>query len=72
MSWHKLAGVRRELRGHIREWWARLTGNNMGVLAGQHDQLIGKIQRRYGSAAEQAERRAIAREARARRIIIPR
>jgi uncharacterized protein YjbJ (UPF0337 family) len=68
MSGHQLKGKWREVRGHIREYWGRLTRDDQRVLAGQRDQLIGKVQQRYGTAADQAERRVAALEARASRL----
>lgn len=62
MRGHHLEGVWRELRGRIRERWGEMTHDDGNVIAGQRDQLIGKVQQLYGTAAEQAERKITAFE----------
>lgn len=65
MSGHHIQGVWREVRGHLRERWGKLTHDDLDVIAGRRDQLIGKVQQLYGTAAQQAERHIAALERRA-------
>lgn len=46
----------KQLKGKIREGWGKLTGRELGVLDGKRDQLIGKIQGKYGAALERAKK----------------
>jgi uncharacterized protein YjbJ (UPF0337 family) len=38
----------------VKEKWGKLTANDLDVIAGNHDQLQGKIQERYGITKEEA------------------
>lgn len=55
MNWDQIAGSWKEFTGKIRENWGDLTDDDMAVIAGKRDQLVGTIQRRYGIEKEKAE-----------------
>ena len=38
------------------EQWGKLTDDDLDVIAGEQDQLEGRLQERYGYAKDQAER----------------
>ena len=42
----------------MREKWRKLTSDDLDVIAGRRNQLIGKLQEKYGLAREAAEREA--------------
>jgi uncharacterized protein YjbJ (UPF0337 family) len=44
------------LVGKAKEKWGRLTDDDWKIVEGKRDQLVGKIQERYGLAREEAER----------------
>jgi uncharacterized protein YjbJ (UPF0337 family) len=50
-----LKGNAKQLRGQMREWWGKLTDDDLEQAAGQKDKLIGKLQERYGYSREQAQ-----------------
>ncbi len=50
-----MAGQWKEFGGTVREHWGKLTNDDLDVIAGQRDQLIGKIQQLYGSSREVIE-----------------
>lgn len=54
----KIAGYWKQLKGKIKEHWGRLTDDDVKAIEGQKDQLIGRLQERYGYTREQAEREA--------------
>ncbi len=56
MNEMQLRGRWKQIRGRVRERWGRLTHDDLDVIAGRRDQLVGKIQERYGVAREEAER----------------
>jgi uncharacterized protein YjbJ (UPF0337 family) len=41
-----------------RERWGKLTDDDWQAVAGKKDQLVGRIQERYGLAKEEAEKSA--------------
>jgi uncharacterized protein YjbJ (UPF0337 family) len=47
-----LEAVRRQGQGEV----GQLTDNDWQVVEGRRDQLVGRIQKRYGIAREEAER----------------
>ena len=51
-----LGGNWKQLKGKITEKWGKLTDDDLQVVAGRRDQLIGRIQERYGIARDEAER----------------
>lgn len=58
MNWDQVAGNWKQLKGAAKEKWGRLTDDELESMAGQRDQLIGRLQEHYGMAKEEAEREA--------------
>jgi len=48
MDWNRVQGNWKQLKGKVKENWGKLTDDDLDVIAGQRDQLEGKIQQRYG------------------------
>jgi uncharacterized protein YjbJ (UPF0337 family) len=44
------------MSGRLKEKWGKLTDDELDQMAGNRDQLVGKIQERYGCARDEAER----------------
>lgn len=68
MNSDQLNGKWKQLKGEAKERWGKLTDDDLNVIDGQQDQLIGKIQEKYGIAREAAQKQveewnAAAREA---------
>ncbi len=55
MNWDQIAGNWRQMNGKVREKWGKLTDDDLAVVEGKREQLIGRIQERYGVAKEHAE-----------------
>ena len=55
MNWDQIKGDWKQLTGKVKEKWGKLTDNELTVIAGQREQLIGVLQERYGYAKETAE-----------------
>jgi uncharacterized protein YjbJ (UPF0337 family) len=51
-----LEGNWKQARGKVRERWGKLTDDDLDVIAGRRDQLIGRIQELYGNTRDQVER----------------
>ena len=56
MNWDQVEGHWKQLKGRVKQKWGKLTDDDVDVIAGRRDELLGKIQERYGIAREQAER----------------
>ena len=44
------------LKGKIKEAWGKLTDDEVQMVEGKRDQLIGVIQKKYGMAKDEVER----------------
>ena len=58
MNWDQIEGRWKDLRGKARESWGELTDDELDQIAGKKDQMIGKLQTKYGITKEEAEKRA--------------
>jgi len=45
----------KQIKGQARQWWGKLTDDDLDQIAGQREKLIGKLQERYGYNKQQAE-----------------
>jgi len=55
MNKDEVGGNWKQFKGTVKEKWGKLTDDDMTVIEGKRDQLVGKIQERYGYAKDQAE-----------------
>ncbi len=55
MSQDTWQGHWRQIRGKVREHWGRLTDDDLDVIRGRRDQLVGRLQERYGYGRDEAE-----------------
>lgn len=51
-----LKGNWKQFRGEIQKQWGKLTDDDMDVINGEYDKLVGRMQERYGWNRERAER----------------
>jgi uncharacterized protein YjbJ (UPF0337 family) len=56
MNWDRIAGNWKQFAGTAKVKWGKLTDNDWTTIEGKRDQLVGKIQERYGIAKDEAER----------------
>lgn len=56
MNWDTVQGKWKQFSGQAKENWGKLTDDDLDQAAGKRDQLVGKIQERYGIAKDEAER----------------
>ena len=56
MNWDQVEGKWKEMRGQVKEKWGKLTDDDLTFAGGKRDQLLGRIQERYGIAKDEAER----------------
>ena len=58
MNWDQLEGKWHQFAGPAKERRAKLTDDDWKVVAGKREQLVGRIQERYGVVKEDAEEQA--------------
>lgn len=56
MNWDIVKGNWKQLKGSATKQWGKLTDDDMDVIAGERDKLIGKLQAEYGWTREEAEK----------------
>jgi uncharacterized protein YjbJ (UPF0337 family) len=56
MNWDQIEGKWKQSTGRVKEKWGKLTDDDLTTINGKRDQLVGKIQERYGIAKEAAEK----------------
>ena len=56
MNWDQIEGHWKQALAEVRQKWAKLTDDDVVLIRGKRDELIGKIQERYGIAKEVAEK----------------
>jgi uncharacterized protein YjbJ (UPF0337 family) len=55
MNWDQVEGQWKQMRGLVQSKWAKLTDDDVQNLRAKKDQLVGKIQQRYGVLKDEAE-----------------
>jgi uncharacterized protein YjbJ (UPF0337 family) len=56
MNWDQIDARWKQLKGALKMKWAKLTDDDLEFIAGKKDQLVGKIQERYGISKEEAQK----------------
>jgi uncharacterized protein YjbJ (UPF0337 family) len=58
MNWDQMEGKWKQYKGQAKEKWGKLTDDDLDVIDGRRQQLVGRIQERYGIAKDAAEKQA--------------
>lgn len=56
MNRNKFEGDMKQFKGKVKEKWGKLTNDDLDVLDGRREQLVGKIQERYGEKEQAASK----------------
>lgn len=56
MNSDEFQGKWNQIKGKVREKFGKLTDDDIQVIAGKKDQLLGKLQQRYGISREQSQK----------------
>ena len=56
MNWDRIEGNWKQLKGKAKEQWGKLTDDQLDVIGGKRDQLVGKVQESYGIGRDEAEK----------------
>lgn len=49
MNWNQIEGRWDQLAGQVKSQWGKLTDDDLTNIAGKRQQLVGKLQERYGA-----------------------
>jgi uncharacterized protein YjbJ (UPF0337 family) len=55
VNWDRVEGSWKQYQGAIKENWGKLTNDNLDVIDGKRQQLVGRIQEHYGITKDVAE-----------------
>jgi uncharacterized protein YjbJ (UPF0337 family) len=55
MNWDRIEGNWKQFKGNALQQWGKLTGDQLDVIAGKRDLLLGKIQETYGITKDASE-----------------
>jgi uncharacterized protein YjbJ (UPF0337 family) len=55
MNWDRIEGNWKQFKGKAKERWGRLTDDELDIIAGRRDQLLGTLQEQYGIGKDEAE-----------------
>jgi uncharacterized protein YjbJ (UPF0337 family) len=58
VNWDQIEGNWKQWKGQAKQKWAKLKDSDWTMISGKKDELVGRIQERYGYNREQAEREA--------------
>lgn len=55
MNWDIVEGNWKQFVGKVRQQWAKLTDDDLDLIAGKREELAGRVQERYGITRDLAE-----------------
>ncbi|MBL8097339.1 MAG: CsbD family protein [Anaerolineales bacterium] len=55
MNKDEFEGKWTQMRGQVREWWGKLTDDDLDKVVGRYEIFIGVVQKRYGYTRERVE-----------------
>ena len=58
MNTEQMSGKWKQMKGAAQQKWGKLTDNDLQVINGQREMLVGKLQERYGLMKEEAQKKA--------------
>ena len=56
MNWDQIKGSWNQMKGQAKQKWGTVTDDDTTIIAGQRDQLTGKLQEGYGVGKEKVEK----------------
>lgn len=55
MDNHVIKGKWLQIKGEAKKQWGKLTDDDLDIIDGEKDKLVGKLQERYGHSKDEAE-----------------
>jgi uncharacterized protein YjbJ (UPF0337 family) len=59
MNWDRLEGQWKQQRGKAVYHWGRVMNDELSAILGKYEDLVGKLQEKYGIAKEEARHRVL-------------
>jgi uncharacterized protein YjbJ (UPF0337 family) len=56
MNWNQIEGNWKQFKGNVKVRWGKLTDDQIDVIAGKRDNLVGKIQEAYGISRDETQK----------------
>jgi uncharacterized protein YjbJ (UPF0337 family) len=56
MNWDQIKGDWKQAQGKVKQQWGKLTDDDLAYAGGKRDELVGRIQERYGIAKDEADK----------------
>lgn len=56
MNWEQIRGNWEQAKGELKVRWGDLTDDDLAMISGERDKLVGRLQEVYGIGKEEAER----------------
>jgi uncharacterized protein YjbJ (UPF0337 family) len=56
MNWDRIEGNWKQFKGNAMQQWGKLTDDQLDVIAGKRDVLLGRIQELYGISRDETEK----------------
>ena len=54
MSWDRIEGQWKQRRGKATHHWGKMMNDELAAIAGKYEELVGRLQEKYGIAKEEA------------------
>lgn len=58
MNWEQVKGNWTQFKGKARQKWGDLTDDELDIIEGRREELVGCLQKKYGYTKERAEQHA--------------
>jgi uncharacterized protein YjbJ (UPF0337 family) len=55
MNWNQVQGNWKQIKGKAKQMWGNFTDDELDIIAGKRDELVGTLQAKYGYTWEKAE-----------------
>ena len=68
MNWDRIEGNWKQFKGSALQQWGKLTDDQLDVVAGKRDVLLGRIQELYGVSKDEGEKQLAAWQQRMQEI----
>ena len=58
MNWDQVQGNWKEFKGKAQQVWGDFTDDELDIIQGKREELVGRLQKKYGYTKERAEQEA--------------
>jgi uncharacterized protein YjbJ (UPF0337 family) len=55
MNWDRMEGQWKQRRGKAVHHWGKMMNDELAAIAGKYEQLVGRLQEKYGIASEESK-----------------